>query len=135
MLQAVRGGKVDEKNVVICLVSMIPSWVMVLNCLKMCMSVNFVLTSARNISLLKQFTYIWKVLLSILRKWYCLLCYDLLFRRLQKSKNFSKFRLSQHLFWYFNCYYLMNHGSDTHEPYHFLKECNETFQMNICKLL
>ena len=30
MLQAVRGGKVDEKNVVICLVSMIPSWVMVL---------------------------------------------------------------------------------------------------------
>ena len=30
MLHAVRGGKVDEKNVVICLVSMIPSWVMVL---------------------------------------------------------------------------------------------------------
>ena len=30
MLQIVRAGKVDEKNGVICLVSMFPSWVMVL---------------------------------------------------------------------------------------------------------
>ena len=34
MLQTVRVEKVDEKNGVICLVSMFPSWVMVLKCSK-----------------------------------------------------------------------------------------------------
>ena len=34
MLQTVRAEKVDEKNGVICLVSMFPSWVMSLNCPK-----------------------------------------------------------------------------------------------------
>ena len=27
----------------------------------------------------------------------------------------------------------MNSGSDPYKPYHFLKECNENFQMHICK--
>ena len=41
----------------------------------------------------------WKVLLHTFRKWYCLLCYGLLFwRYLLKSKNFVQFLLSQHLF-------------------------------------
>ena len=57
ILQTVRSEKVDEKNGVICLVSMFLSWVMVLKLSKECISCNFVLNSARNLSLLKQFTY------------------------------------------------------------------------------
>ena len=49
--------KVDEKNGVICLVSMLPSWVMVLKLSKKCIFCNSVLTSARNLNWLKQFTY------------------------------------------------------------------------------
>ena len=49
--------KVDEKNGVICLVYMIPSWFMVLKLSIKCIFCNFVLTSARNLSQLKQFTY------------------------------------------------------------------------------
>ena len=45
-----------KKNGVICLVSMFPSSVMVPKLSKMCILCNFVLTSARNLSLLKQFT-------------------------------------------------------------------------------
>ena len=29
----------------------------------------------------------------------------------------------------------MNGGSDPYKPYHFLKECNENFQMHIWKML
>ena len=54
ILQGLRKEKVDEKNGVICLVSMFPSWVMVLKLSKKCIFCNFVLTSARNLSLLKQ---------------------------------------------------------------------------------
>ena len=43
MLQTVRAEKVDEKNGV--------------KCIKKCIFCNFVLTSARNLSLLKQSTY------------------------------------------------------------------------------
>ena len=57
ILQAVTEEKVDEKNGVICLVSMFPSWVMVLKLPKKVYFCNFVLTSAGNLSLLKQFTY------------------------------------------------------------------------------
>ena len=46
------------KNGVICLVPMFPSWVMVLKLSKKVHFCNFVLTSARNLCLLKQFTYI-----------------------------------------------------------------------------
>ena len=61
----------------------------------------------------------------------CLLCYSLLFWRHQSlnSKKFVKFLLSQHPFLYFNCQHFMNGGSDPYKPYHFLKECNENFQM------
>ena len=58
MPQTIRAEKIDGKNWVICLVSIFPSRVMVLNCLKKCNIFNFVLTSARNLSILKQFTYI-----------------------------------------------------------------------------
>ena len=109
-----------------------------LNYLRKCIFCNFVLTSARNLGLLKQLHIcIWKVSLRNLRKWYCLLCYDLLFQSYQylKLKNFVKFLQSQHLFSYFNCLYLMNGGLDSYKSYHFLKECNENFRMHICKLL
>ena len=45
--------KVDEKNGIICLVSMFPSWFMVLKLSKKEHFCNFVLSSARNLSLLK----------------------------------------------------------------------------------
>ena len=83
MLQTGRTEKVDEKNGVICLVSMFSSRVMVLrlDCLKKYVFKNFELTAARNFSLLKQFTYTYmKDLVTHFQKWYCLLCYDLLFR-------------------------------------------------------
>ena len=79
-----------KKNGIICLVSMFPF----LSCSKKCTFCNFALTSARN-----RIICMWKVSLSTFRKWYCLLCYDLLFRRHYglKLKNFVKFLLSQHL--------------------------------------
>ena len=52
-------GKSRWKNRVICLVSMLPSWVMVLKLSKKCIFCNFVLTSARNLSRLKQLTYMY----------------------------------------------------------------------------
>ena len=67
MLQTVRVEKVDEKNAVICLVSMFHSWVMVLKLSKKCIFWNFVLTSAKNLTVLKQFTYMHlKVLITLL---------------------------------------------------------------------
>ena len=55
----VRSEKEDEKDGVICLVSMFFSWVMVLKLSKKCIFCNFVLTSARNLGLLEQFTYMY----------------------------------------------------------------------------
>ena len=65
-----RAEKVDWKNGTICLVSMFPSWVMVLKLSKKVhFFCNFVLTSARNLSLLGQFTYmLLKVLIILLQK-------------------------------------------------------------------
>ena len=57
MLQTVRAEKGNEKNGVIYLVFMFPSWVVVLKLSKKVHIWNFVLTSARNLSLLKQFTH------------------------------------------------------------------------------
>ena len=57
MLQRDRAEKVDEKNGIICLVSMFPCWTMVLKLSKKCSFWNSALTAARNLSLLKQFTY------------------------------------------------------------------------------
>ena len=53
MLQTVSAEKLVEKNGVICLVSELWS----LSYLKKCIFCDVVLTSARNLSLLKQFTY------------------------------------------------------------------------------
>ena len=50
-----------------------------------------------------------------------------------KSPNFVKL-LSQHIFCYFNCQYFLNGGPDPYKLYHFLKECNENFQIHIYKL-
>ena len=44
-----RSEKEDEKNGVICLVSMFPFWLMVLKLSKKCIFCNFVLTSGRNL--------------------------------------------------------------------------------------
>ena len=57
ILQRVRSEKVDEKNGAISLVSFFPSWVMVLKLSKKVHFCNFVLSSARNLGLLKQFQY------------------------------------------------------------------------------
>ena len=52
-----------------------------------------------------------------------------------RSSNFVKLLPSQHTFWYFNCQYFMNGGSDPYRPYHWPKEYNENFQIHIYKLL
>ena len=57
MLQTFRAKKVDEKNEVICLVSIFPSWYMVLKLFK-----KVSLSSAQNLSLL---TLIWVGFLGI----------------------------------------------------------------------
>ena len=68
MLQTVRGEKVDEQNGVICLVSMfLPEFGSQL--LKKVYFCNFVLTPARNLILLQQFTYMHlKVLITVFQK-------------------------------------------------------------------
>ena len=57
MSQTVRVQTVDRKNGVICLVSMFPSQFMVLKLSKKVHFCNFVLTSARSLSILMQVTY------------------------------------------------------------------------------
>ena len=57
------------KNMGLCVVSMFSSWVVVHKLSKMCTFCNFVLTSARNLSLLKQFTYMnRKVFIAVFQK-------------------------------------------------------------------
>ena len=75
ILHTVRAEKVNGKNGVINLVSMFPSWVfpflpsMVCKLSKKGIFYNFVLTSAINLSLLKQFTYMHlKVLITFFQK-------------------------------------------------------------------
>ena len=62
MLQTVRAKKVDEKYGVICLVSVSPSII------QKSIFYNFVLTSVRNLSLLKQFTYMHLKVLTLFQK-------------------------------------------------------------------
>ena len=81
MLQTGRAEKVDEKNGVICVVFMFPSRVMILKLSKKVHFFNFVLTSVKNLSILKQFTYMHlKGLITRFQKM-VLLCYDLMFWR------------------------------------------------------
>ena len=72
MLQTVKAEKVNEKNGVICLVSMFPFWVMVLKLSKkLQFFLQFFTNLTRNLSLLKQFTHsISKVSSRTFRKWY-----------------------------------------------------------------
>lgn len=55
-LQIVTVEKLQEKSEVICVASMFPFCLWHLNCLKKYIASNFVLTSAENLSLFKQFT-------------------------------------------------------------------------------
>ena len=58
MLQADRAEKVDEKNGVICVVFMFPSWVMILELSKKVHFFQFCADlSKKSLSMLKQFTY------------------------------------------------------------------------------
>ena len=69
MLQTVRAEKVDEKMGSFAQFPCFLSDLWSLNCLKKCIFCNFVLTSARNLSLLKQFTYMHlKVLITLFQK-------------------------------------------------------------------
>ena len=62
-------GKIRWKNRFICLASMFPSWVMALKLSKKVHFCNSVLASARNLSLLKQCTYMHlKVLITLFQK-------------------------------------------------------------------
>ena len=57
------------ENGVICLVFMLPSWVMFLKYPKKCIFCNFALTAVRNLRLLKQFTYMdLKILITVFQK-------------------------------------------------------------------
>ena len=57
MLQAGRAEKVDEKNGVICVVSMFLSWVMIFKLSKKCTFSIFCWPKQNSLSMLKQFTY------------------------------------------------------------------------------
>ena len=66
MLKTVKSKKIDEENVVISLVAMSPSCVMVFKLSKKVHFCKFLLTAARNLSLLKQYTYMHlKVLITL----------------------------------------------------------------------
>ena len=67
MLQTVRAEKVEEKNGSIVPFQCFLPELWSLNCLKKCIFCNFVLTSGKNLSLLKQFTYMhWKMGLFVI---------------------------------------------------------------------
>ena len=57
MSQTIRAERVSRKNGIICLVSMFLSRVMVIKLSKKVHFCNFMLTSPRNLNILKQFTY------------------------------------------------------------------------------
>ena len=71
MIQIVRAEKVGKKGVHLSWDHFIPElWPV--NCPKMCIFYNFVLTSARNLSLPKQFTYMnLKVFITFFQKMVC----------------------------------------------------------------
>ena len=69
MLQTIRAEKVQEKNGVICLASMFPSRIVVLKLFKKYIFCDFVLTSGRNLGLLKQFTYIHQKIVLFIMQW------------------------------------------------------------------
>ena len=134
----VRAEKTDEKKGVICLVSMFPSWFMVL---KLAWKVNLLQFNADLSNKFKSVKAVY--IYASERSRYALSENDFVHYAMTycfgdieglMSTNFVKLLMSQHIFWYLNCQYFMNGGSDPYKPYHFLKECNENFQMHIYKL-
>ena len=109
ILWRVRAEKVDEKNEVICLVSMFSSWVMVLKLLHLKGLV-------RHFQKMVMFIVQWLTVLEILGF---------------KSKKIMQYLLSQHLFYILIANILWT--TDTCKPFHILKECNENIQMHKCK--
>ena len=91
------------------------------------------LASGRNLSLLKQFTYMHPKDLVMHFQKMVIVYYTMVYCfgniRVWIQKILLNFCWVSILFWYFNCSDLMNGGSDPCKPYHFLKECNENFQM------
>ena len=91
------------------------------------------LASGRNLSLLKQFTYMHpKDLVMRFQKMvivYYAMAYCFGNIRVWIQKILLNFCWVGILFWYFNWSDLMNGRSDPCKPYYFLKECNENFQM------
>ena len=122
----------DEKNGVICPVSMFPSWVMFLKLFKKCIFSNVMLTSASNVSLLEQFTYIHlKDLVTHFQK---MLLFTMPWPTASdilgfEIKAFCKISAESASFLCFNGSYLMNGGSDPYKSYNFLKEYNKKSQM------
>ena len=105
---------------------MFPSLVMALNLSRKVLFYNFVLTSARNLSLLNQFTYCtWKFSLHSFRKWHGLWESEPPFMRYQREKKDDK-----------RCC-LISPETVSHSimnKYHFPKEIKvqkETFRMHI----
>ena len=104
------------------------------NCPKMCIFHKLVLTSARNLSLLKQFTYIHlKDLFPLFQKmlWFIgvgATIHEILVIKISKKvltqQKFNKILRVQTLI-----------SPKYNKQYHFLTVRNETFQMHICKCL
>ena len=95
---------------------------------------NFVLQSARNLSLLQEFVNIHLkfLIFSIFRRWCGLLSYDFTY---QEILAFG-FKESCYTFAEsYNPEYHVNCGSDHYKLYHFLRDYIENFQMHIYKLL
>ena len=90
-----------------------------LNCLKKRIFCTFLLTSARNLGLLKQFRYMY--LEGLITHFQKMVLFNMLWLTVLeilvfKIEEFIKNMLSQHLFWYFNRLYLLNGGSDSYKP-------------------
>ena len=83
MPQTVRAGKVDEKNGVICLVSFFPFSVMVLKLSKKVQFLQYCADLSKKRKYIKAI-YIYaseRARCALSENGYCLLCYDLLFRK------------------------------------------------------
>ena len=96
--------KKDGKNEVSFLVSMFPSWVMVIKLSKKVNFCNFVMTLARSLSLLKQFTYMHlKGVITHSQKMVLFIMLTYCFGDITVwSQNFCYISV-EYLFWCFNC--------------------------------
>ena len=122
-------------NGVICLVSMFPSWFMVLKLSKKLIFCNFVLTTATTLHQLKQFTYTHlKVALTLFHK----MVYRGLSHRLWdiSDKNIKKMLIQQKFNKILRLQTVISLKQSCHnKQYHFLIARYETFQIHKTKLL